>query len=116
MAQNNKPAPMKVTIPNGPTFVTNDIVEFAFDPNNEHFQAAYKKYKDAKASLDAALYQFALAAFRDATGHGLPAGYEIKAGLSRFGGAQSGKGWLVVDTAKAAKPKADTKRGFGKWA
>lgn len=116
MANSNKPQPVKVTIPNGPTFVTNDLVEFQFDNTDPAFVQAYQAYREAKSNLDKLLVQYGAQAFQENTGHSVPQGYELKAGLSRFGGAQSGKGWLVVDTAKTAKPKSDAKRGFAKWA
>lgn len=116
MAKKNQPAPMRVTIPNGPTFYTNDLVDFDFDPNSAEFTETYQAYRDAKAALDKLLAGYGARAFAENTGHAVPAGYELKAGLSHFGGAKNGKGWLVVDTAKQAKPKADAKRGFAKWA
>lgn len=108
--------PVKVSINNGPTFVLNDIVEFDFDKDDTTFKALYQASRDASDALNAYLREKAGTAFNTATGFPVPAGYTIKAGLSRFGGASNGKGWLVVDRAEKPKVQSAEKRGFAKWA
>jgi hypothetical protein len=115
MAQKTQPAPVKVTIPNGPTFMLNDMAEFGFTPTDPQFlelQAAYVAARDAR---DAYLNGKAHAAFVEATGYDLPTGYIIKAGLSRFGGASQGKAWAVIDRAEKPKTAKTGERGFAKW-
>jgi hypothetical protein len=114
MTTKQKPAPVKVTVPNGPTFVLNDIAEFAFDPQDAEFVALHQAYMAARDARQAYLDRLAKVEFRAATSFDLPTGYVIKAGLSKFGGASQGKAWAVIDRVEKAKP-ATAQRGFSKW-
>jgi len=115
MANKTQPAPVKVTIPNGPTFMLKDIVEFTFDPQDAEFKALQAAYTAAKAKRDALLKTLAEHEFKVSSGFDLPEGYIVKCGLSRYGGASQGKAWAVIDRAEWPKSSKGGERGFAKW-
>lgn len=115
MANKTQPAPVKVTIPNGPTFMLNDLAEFGFDPENAEFKALQAAYVAARDARDAFLKTAASVEFKVATGHDLPQGYIIKARLSWYGGASQGKAYAVIAREEKPKTAKTGERGFAKW-